>query len=446
MAYELGALFGRGGMGEVYRARDIRLDRDVAVKILPEAVTADPERLARFTREARTLAALNHPNIGAIYGFEEAPGADGRGSVHAIVLEFVDGSSLADRLNAGPTRAVGISEALAIARQVAGALDAAHQKGIVHRDLKPANIVLTHDRTVKVIVASDAQTLTFEGTRDGVVLGTAAYMSPEQARGQAVDKRTDVWAFGCVLYELLSGRSPFARETMSDTIAAVLEREPDWSVLPADTPSSVHRLLRRALDKNAQKRLRDIGDAALDLEEALAHLASGAREPAAGDAATRRRVWPSVAAGLAAAMSGAALAAGVFMSMGTGWLTEEAPVFDRFVKIVSTPAHEFAPTVSPDGKWIAYLSNARGPTDVWVKFIAGGDPANLTAKTALSVHSQDYVGGVDISPDGAFVAFAAQQAGAPVATWVIPAPLGGVPRRLIDKSGEGEPCSKHVRR
>ena len=249
-----------------------------------------------------------------------------------------------------------------------------------------------------------------------------------------------------MLYELLSGRSPFARETMSDTIAAVLEREPDWSVLPADTPSSVHRLLRRALDKNAQKRLRDIGDAALDLEEALAHLASGAREPAAGDAATRRRVWPSVAAGLAAAMSGAALAAGVFMSMGTGWLTEEAPVFDRFVKIVSTPAHEFAPTVSPDGKWIAYLSNARGPTDVWVKFIAGGDPANLTAKTALSVQSQDYVGGVDISPDGAFVAFAAQQAGAPVATWVIPAPLGGVPRRLIDKSGEGEPCSKHVRR
>ena len=159
-------------------------------------------------------------------------------------------------------------------------------------------------------------------------------------------------------------------------------------MLPADTPSSVHRLLRRALDKNAQKRLRDIGDAALDLEEALAHLASGAREPAAGDAATRRRVWPSVAAGLAAAMSGAALAAGVFMSMGTGWLTEEAPVFDRFVKIVSTPAHEFAPTVSPDGKWIAYLSNARGPTDVWVKFIAGGDPANLTAKTALSVQSR----------------------------------------------------------
>ena len=266
-SYTIRALLGAGGMGEVYRARDETLGRDVAIKVLPLAFTAEPERRARFKREARTLATLNHPHIGAIYGVEEASG------VRGLVLELVEGETLADRIGAsggiagGSVRGLPVAEVLVISRQIADALEAAHEKGIVHRDLKPANIKVTPNGAVRVLDFGLAKAAGTENSRtdptesrDGVILGTAAYMSPEQARGQTVDKRADVWAFGCVLYEMLTGRAAFAGDTVSDTIVRILERQPDWSALPADTPPALRRVLTRCLVKDARKRLRDIGD------------------------------------------------------------------------------------------------------------------------------------------------------------------------------------------
>src|SRR6188474_2670250 len=271
-------------MGEVYRARDTKLDRDVAIKVLPEAFNRDPDRLARFRREARALAALNHPNIAAIYELDESDG------VHALVLELVEGLTLADRLaqGSGPRAhaALELDEALPIAKQIIEALDAAHEKGIVHRDLKPANVKVTPGGTVKVLdfglakTQTDAADLTNAPTEyaaaseSGVLLGTVPYMSPEQARGQAVDKRTDIWAFGCVLYELLTGRRPFQGPTSSDTIVAILERPPDWGALPSTTPVAVRRLLAHCLEKDVRRRLRDIGDARLVLDEPLVDAAA----------------------------------------------------------------------------------------------------------------------------------------------------------------------------
>ena len=274
--YQLQALLGAGGMGEVYRARDQRLDRDVAIKMLRRDVTADRDQLARFEREARLLASLNHPNIATIHGVESTDG------VHAIVMELVEGDTLAERLGSGRgARRLAVDEALNFAKQIADGLDAAHERGIVHRDLKPSNIKITPDGVVKVLdfgiaksvrsahamqTLDEELTVTRDGTRDGVVIGTAAYMSPEQARGQAVDKRADIWAFGCVLYEMLTGRVAFAGATGSDTIAAVLQREPDWDALPPSTPAVVRRLLERCLEKDVKRRQRDIADARRDLD------------------------------------------------------------------------------------------------------------------------------------------------------------------------------------
>jgi len=269
--YQIGALLGSGGMGDVYRARDTKLGRDVAVKILPvlTAGPADPSsRQARFAREARILAQLSHPHIATIHGFEEAEG------IRALILELVEGLSLKERLAAG---ALPLEEAIAIARQVIDALDAAHQKGIIHRDLKPANIQITPQGDVKVLDFGLAR-MEDAGdggpgagavleTRDGMLLGTVAYMSPEQARGIAVDRRTDIWAFGCVLFQMLTGTRPFDGETVADVIAEVTRSEPDWSRLPAATPVGVRRLLRRCLVKDRDRRLRDIADARLDLDE-----------------------------------------------------------------------------------------------------------------------------------------------------------------------------------
>ena len=268
-AYRILSVLGVGGMAEVYRARDIKLRRDVAIKVLPPAFTADPERVARFEHEARTLAMLNHPHIGAIYGFEEHDG------IRVLVLEIIEGSTLANRVADGP---VPLMQALGFARQIAEALEAAHGRGIVHRDLKPANISITPDDTVKVLDFGLAKVLTgdestfdltespnMRATREGTLLGTAGYMSPEQARSQPVDKRSDIWSFGCVLYEMLAGQAAFFGETLSDTIAAVLEREPDWSALPEDTPPRIRQLLQRCLEKNREARLRDIADARIEL-------------------------------------------------------------------------------------------------------------------------------------------------------------------------------------
>jgi serine/threonine protein kinase/Tol biopolymer transport system component len=297
--YEIVAPIGAGAMGEVYRARDTRLNRDVALKLLPPLFALDPDRVARFKREAQVLAALNHPNVAAIYGLEESDG------VSALVLELVEGPTLADRIAAG---ALPFEDVIGIARQMAEALEAAHDKGIIHRDLKPANVKVTANGTVKVLDfglakawegAPEAQlslapTLTATLDRERTILGTPAYMSPEQARGRALDKRTDIWSFGCVLFEMLTGRAAFADETISDTLARVLDRDVEWESLPASTPIRVRDLLRRSLHKDVNRRLRDIGDARLELEEASMPLA----EPSAARREQRRGRVLQIAAAL----------------------------------------------------------------------------------------------------------------------------------------------------
>jgi serine/threonine-protein kinase len=272
-SFEVLGLIGAGGMGEVYRARDKKLNRDVALKVLPPLVAGDPDRLARFRREAQVLASLNDPHIAQIYGFEDADGT------HALVMELVEGPTLAERLEPGP---LPVADALAIARQIASALDAAHEHGIVHRDLKPSNVKVREDGSVKVLDfglakalappgepspdAANSPTMTAHATELGMILGTAAYMAPEQARGRSVDKRADIRAFGVVLFEMLTGRPLFSGETVSDTLAAVLRQEIDWTTLPADIPPNVRRLLQRCLERDRRHRLRDIGDAAIELD------------------------------------------------------------------------------------------------------------------------------------------------------------------------------------
>jgi eukaryotic-like serine/threonine-protein kinase len=273
--YKVLSLLGAGGMGEVYRARDTKLGRDVALKVLPARFTADGDRLARFEREARMLATLNHPHIGGIYGFENA------GSVGALVLELVEGPTLAERVAKGP---IPLTEALRLAREITEALEAAHEKGIVHRDLKPANIKITSAGSVKVldfgmakaaageIAAPDLSqlpTMTIGDTREGMIVGTAAYMSPEQAAGKPADKRSDLWAFGVVLFEMLTARPVFAGETMSHVLAAVLTTEPDWTKLPAETPTPIRKLLRRCLEKDRKRRLESAADARLEIDDVL---------------------------------------------------------------------------------------------------------------------------------------------------------------------------------
>jgi len=275
-SYEVVAQIGAGGMGEVYRAHDTKLARDVAIKVLPEAFAHDAERLSRFQREAKMLAALNHPNIATIHGLEQS------GGTSYLVMELVPGETLQERVKREGH--VPVEEALGIAKQIAEALEAAHEKGIIHRDLKPANVKVTPEGKVKVLdfglakaFAGDTSredignspTLSMAATMQGVILGTAAYMSPEQAKGKAVDKRTDIWAFGCVLYELLTGKQTFHGEDVTDILAAVVRAEPDWSLLPPSTPRKIRDLLRRCLQKDKALRLRDAGDARIEIHEAL---------------------------------------------------------------------------------------------------------------------------------------------------------------------------------
>jgi Tol biopolymer transport system component len=368
--YEVTAQIGAGGMGEVYRARDSKLGRDVALKILPAHLTADPERRARFAREARLLAALNHPHIGAIYGLEESDG------LTALVLEFVEGPTLADRLKRGP---LPIPEALAIARQIAEALDEAHEKGMVHRDLKPANIVLqgaagpvAGDVRAKVLDFGLAKTLTvdeheltrppgsFDGTAEGRILGTPAYMSPEQARGQAVDKRTDIWAFGCVLYEMLAGRPPFEGDTMSDKFVSILEREPDWAALPAETPAAIRTLLHRCLRKDPRKRLHDVADALIELDDDAKPAASGGVVSADAGAASRRNreglAW--IVAALAVALVALLLIARRSHPGSPGDIIEFT---------IEHGWQHFA--ISPDGRHVAFTATpeSQGQTMLWIR-------------------------------------------------------------------------------
>jgi eukaryotic-like serine/threonine-protein kinase len=335
--YEILAAIGAGGMGEVYEARDNKLRRNVAIKILPEAFAHDHDRLSRFQREARMLAALNHPNIAMVFGLEQSDG------VHYLVMELVPGQTLAERLRAGP---LGMKEVLQIAAQIAEALEAAHEKRVIHRDLKPANVKVTPEGRVKVLdfgLAKDfgveaeelqsSPTLTSMGTEDGRILGTPTYMSPEQARGKSVDKRTDIWAFGCVLYELLVGQRAFEADTVSDTLARILEREPDWKALPPTTPAKVRDLLRRCLEKDVNRRLRDIGDGRIELLDAVSSTTQQHVSPDGRFKVTRR----GAIGGLAGA---AAIAAGVGTSVWYFWPRATKPVMRLNMDV--SPAQQFA--------------------------------------------------------------------------------------------------------
>jgi eukaryotic-like serine/threonine-protein kinase len=369
--YRIDSLLGVGGMGEVYRARDTKLGRDVAIKFVSPAFTTNPERLARFEREARMLASLNHPHIGGIYGVEESDGAP------ALVLELVEGLTLADRMAKGP---LSLSEALAIAKQIADALDAAHERGIVHRDLKPANIKITPEVVVKVldfglakVFAGDTSaqdltqspTVTVGGSRGGVILGTAAYMSPEQARGQPVDKRADIWAFGCVLYEMLTGQAAFGGKTISDTIAAVIDRQPNWTALPASTPWNIRRLLQHCLEKHPKQRLRDIADARLDLDEELSgpeRAGAGEYPQTEGSSLIVGSRW-RYAVGIGLLVCGTAL----------GWWLQFRPAVERgAVRVdVSPPTGTKFMTgfgaISPDGRFLTFVAESSSGPRLWVR-------------------------------------------------------------------------------
>jgi len=433
--YEIRSLLGWGGMGEVYRAHDRRLGRDVAIKVLPRAFTSDPDRLARFEREARVLASLNHPHIAAIHGLEDSNGHA------ALVLELVEGETLAERLARGRTP---LKQALAWARQIADALDAAHEKGIVHRDLKPANIKITPQDVVKVLDFGLARTfangdersptITVEGA---AIVGTAAYMSPEQARGQAVDKRTDVWAFGCVLYELVTGRPAFLRPTISDTLATVLNEDPDWTALPATVPPALATLLRRCLEKDVRQLRRDIADVRADLDDALSQPITASIEPAVGAARPRGRWTWRWALGVASVIAAAAL--GVLAGRWT-FVAPQADSSDaRFKRITDAVGVEEMPAVSPDGKDVAFVALVDGRRQIWIRRLTGGHALQITRAGRDHEHPR-------WTPDSSALVYfmPSLKEGEDGTLWEIPA-LGGTPRRLA-ASATGADVSHDGRR
>ena len=407
-AYDVTGPLGAGGMGEVYRARDTKLDRDVALKVLPEAFTADPDRLARFEREARVLASLNHPNIAQIHGLEET------GGTRALVLELVEGPTLADRLEQGP---IPLDEVLSIARQIALALQAAHEAGVIHRDLKPANVKVREDGTVKVLDFGLAKaldtapapppgadplqspTITASVTRmgGGLILGTPAYMSPEQAEGQPTDTRGDLWSFGVVLHEMLAGERLFAGETVAQVLARVIDRELDLSVLPPSTPRPVRRLLHRCLERDRRRRMRDAGEAISDLEAAAAPPET-APEAATGASASPLHGWRArVAWAVAGLVLGGLAAATTFWTLAP---EPEPPVVRRLTLDLPSPmARGSGFALSPDGSTLAYVG--RG---------ADGRTRQLMVRRLDEADAQALAGtegAIDpfFSPDGAWIGF-----------------------------------------
>jgi Tol biopolymer transport system component len=422
--FEVIGLLGQGGMGKVYRARDTRLNRDVALKILPDAFAADPDRLARFTREAQTLAALNHPHIAHIHGLEES------GDVRALVMELVEGEDLSQRITRGR---MPLDEALPIARQIAEALEAAHEQGIIHRDLKPANIKVTSDGTVKVldfglakaldtgsglgapgsVNATNSPTLSIHATQAGIILGTAAYMSPEQARGRPTDKRSDIWSFGCGLFEMLSGKRAFDGEDATEIIAAVVKMPPDWAALPADVPTHIVTLVRRCLEKDRKQRLGDMAVARFLMSDGAMLAAS----PTAGAPARSRAGF--IAAGVAAvlAVALAALAAVHF---------REQPPVVKVLRFQIPPPVEggfgsATAVLSPDGTHLAFA--ARGPSgamQLWVQ--------SLDSLTARRLPGAETVGEAFWSPDSRSIGFPQQNRIMKIAI------AGGAPQTICDFS------------
>ena len=383
--YEIGNEIGAGGMGHVYRARDSKLNRDVALKVLPDLLAGEPDRLARFRREAQVLASLNHPNIAHLYGFEDAPstGSGQAGAAHALVMELVEGPTLAERIAAGP---IPLSDAVPIARQIADALEAAHEQGIIHRDLKPANVKVRDDGTVKVldfglakaldpmaasgVETMNSPTLTGRATQLGMILGTAAYMSPEQARGRVVDRRADIWAFGVVLYEMLTGRRAFEGDDISITLASVLKEDVSWQSLPANLPAPVRRLLRRCLEKEPKRRLSAIGDARLELDEAGAAADRDGSVATAPAAAANVPAWRRVLPWAIAGLFGAAFVAAIVVW--SPWSSVPAPTPRKLLAHVGADAS--LPTLlgssvilSPDGTTLAFVAAQAGQVRLFVR-------------------------------------------------------------------------------
>jgi len=406
--YHILSAIGAGGMGEVYRARDTRLGREVAIKVLPEAFSADAERMARLHREAQLLASLNHPNIASIYGFEDS------GGTHALVMELVEGPTLADRIKSA---AIPLDETLPIAKQIAEGLEYAHERSIVHRDLKPSNIKLAANDAVKIldfglakalegdISAADissSPTISRMATQAGIILGTAAYMSPEQAKGKSVDRRTDIWAFGCVLYEMLTGRMAFSGETVTDTLAAVIKSEPDWSPLPAGTPQTIRNLLQRCLKKDARQRLQSIGEARIAVEEIL----SGAPQDTSASSAFAA---PKIATsfwrrnGFLWAIAGF-LIAGAFIAV--SWLVmrkPNTPAGSVHLSIEMPATHSLVNdgesiAISPDGRQIAFVaSSGGGSSQIWLR--------QLDDFTARPIPDTEGGRSPFFSPDGQWLGF-----------------------------------------
>src|SRR5215510_7337033 len=391
-------------MGQVYRARDTQLGRDVALKTLPDAFIHDPERLARFRREAQVLATLNHPHIAQIYGLEHANGAE------FLVLEFVDGESLDRTIVRGP---LPLEETLAIAKQIAEALEAAHDKGIIHRDLKPANVALTRDREVKVLDfglakateaasgdsggVTNSPTITSPAlvTGVGTLLGTAAYMAPEQAKGRAADKRSDIWAFGCVMYEMLTGKRAFEGEDVGDTLATVLKSDPDWSALPADLPAPIRSLLKRCLVKDRRLRIAYVSVVQYVLTDRDALISNDANLPSVAPVAPSR--WRRMAVIVASAFAGGivvGLALWLMLRTSTAPPTVTRFSFSLGQGYLSTTARDYL-AISPDGARIAYLANNR----LYLRGIGDFDAKPIPGSDALAPRSPAF------SPDGQSIAY-----------------------------------------
>jgi Tol biopolymer transport system component len=440
--YRLDALLGAGGMGEVYRSHDAKLGRDVAIKVLPAAFTSHPDRLARFAREARMLGALNHPNICAIYGFEHADG------VRFLVLELVEGATLAHTLaDVANLHQKGgglpLGQALGVARQIAEALEVAHEKGMIHRDLKPANVKITPDGAVKVldfglakIVDDDdlSSDLSSAPTKDGVrlagpIIGTAAYMSPEQARGLPVDKRTDIWAFGCVLFEMVTGRVAFPGDTISDSIAKILEREPDWSALPVATPAPIRRLLLRCLTKDPKQRLRDIGDVRIEID-AIDEVLPGTPAVRGAPAATAN-AWLKWLPWVALIV----IAAGVIAwEAWRGVPLEDAgdplanATFSRVTAWTGTGAQA---EISPDGRFVAFVADRLGEFDVWVSQLGTGDFGNLTPDIGPMATPGNLLRSLGFNDEGSEIWFSLT--GNPAQEKILMALTGGKPRPFLTR-------------
>jgi serine/threonine-protein kinase len=469
--YEVVARIGQGGMGEVFHARDTRLHRDVALKVLPDAFAADADRLARFEREALALAALNHPHVAQIYGVVDVPSTTGGPAVRALIMELVSGDDLAQRIARGP---IPIGDALPIAAQIADALHAAHERGVVHRDLKPANVKLSDEGGAKVLDfglarppgasatdATSANTPTFTSpamTLQGVILGTAAYMSPEQARGKLVDHRTDIWSFGCLLYEMLTGRPAFQGETITDVLAAIITRPPDWSALPPHTPAPIRRLLERCVTTDLRRRLGDAGEARAQIEDVIANPAPAAHDSAAVTTRSSKRAsLPWAIAGVLAAIlgvvvwqlrgrdTGGSIRYTVDLPPGATLSITTRPVIaisadGRAIAFVASASGTSRihlrrqdafesqplagtegasePVFSPDGRWLAFFANNQlsrirvegGPIDVLAKV---SDPRGLSWDShGLITYSPESVGGVyqiPVDPPGPPVAISKLQ-------------------------------------